>query len=177
MICANDTINEHKQRRSFYRERMQPALRVQFDALLNAAREEILDLLEEIQILRQTAGDIVELYGLAVQAHQLTPNERTAGALLHCSSLLRDAVNDVVEAIAIAKKLDQRNSTDERMLSIFVGQISAVIADTCPDNIAQRLYNELQNTIEHWNQNDQSLPVLSPDKATLLMDSTIPHAN
>lgn len=165
-------------KRSFYREHLTPTLRRNFDTILEASRDEQLELFEEIALLRHCVADIVELYSAA---HSLPFSENKAQVVLHTSHILRDCVNDVVNAVATAKKFASKDAIPQ--FNFFIQQISAIVAQEADIKTADRINNHLLNIIEHIGEKpklfdtETARSVLAPDKTALLMDATVPHMN
>jgi len=164
MICGVNSA----QKKSFYRNRLAPALQHQFDLLVEASREEILDLIEEIQLLRQVAGDAAELY-----SHATVKSDRSASMVLHSSHLMREALNDVVQAVAVIKKIDKATPKFDK---IFINHIADIVGNIVPTQYIPQIHAELMNLSEEYD-NPRSSFCPPPDRTALLMDLTVPTDN
>src|SRR3990172_6587465 len=87
MITYNvEAMKENKfPRRSFYRSHLAPIVVKAFDEFLEASREDQLEILEEIALLRETASHTVELYSAARELQHQSPSQQTAAMVLQTS--------------------------------------------------------------------------------------------
>jgi hypothetical protein len=181
-----------KKAHSFYRERLAPNIVKSFDAILEASRDDQLEILEEIALLRECAGHTVELYSKAREVHFEKGTAATSQMVLHCALMMREALNEVIKAVEIAKKLDNasKNKLNITSFSFFIGRVMHIVNDALGNNLdaVGQINSGLEQLItdfdDELHNQTKSTPVdiinasvLRPDQTVLLMDATIPKTN
>ena len=196
MITYNvEAMKENKfPRRSFYRSHLAPIVVKAFDEFLEASREDQLEILEEIALLRETASHTVELYSAARELHHQSPSQQTAAMVLQTSVIMREALNEVVKAVEVAKKLDiaGRNKIGISSFTYFISQMMHIVNDAIGDTpdgerIAHKIGEGLTNLtvdmdelLEHGGGTGRQNVIATsytPDMACRSMDMTVPDVN
>lgn len=156
---------------SFYSKRLTRTLRDALKEALEAPPHEQVSLFEELHLVRQHAGDLVELYGKVAETGNLE-------AMITVGAQMSNALKEVAD-LALKAKTATEKSTD--MVSIhhigyLVNQIVRLAYNTFSDHqdLAEEFESLIRSDIKLPNQ--QAGHTITPDQDAIEMNATVPNS-
>jgi hypothetical protein len=143
---------------------------------------EQLQLYDELALIRDAAGQAVQMYALAREALEQNKDAAKTSALqqivMQASLLMRDHLSEVVKVCESAARIEQqaKDKISIHQLHFFINQIVRCAYDAFDGSI------EHAQTFENYVRNHIRLPAsgengtaLTPDMDVQAMDDTVPH--
>jgi hypothetical protein len=155
--------------------------------MLECSRVEQLEVLEELALLRDACGSVVEMYAWARETHAQKNNETSAELVLRTGLMMREALNEVISAVAIAKKSDSlsKKSMSPAQFNFVIAELSQTIGESFdhanPTEV--QIFEKVSAQLNKYflaSENDLQESgtatsfVSSPSDDVLEMDSTVP---
>jgi len=164
---------------AFYSRVLTDTLAEAVKAQTDAAHLEQLDLLQELAIVRYTAGDAARVYGVTEQAYLAEEDAAKKLALhrtlLQAGQVVRDVLSDVAKLVVAATNVQVLGQTkiDVVTLNAVVGQIVRIAHDTFGDDPRavefERACGQLRVAAQQGTESN-------PDEDVGAMDDSVPRA-
>ena len=150
---------------------------------LDLAEGDQVALYEDLAAARQTVGDCLELYSVAVEAHEMAPTQATLNAKLAAGQLLRDAQAEMMPIVQAVERQQaskaERTGISVAALAYVARQLAGVAAEVYGDDMeAARLFERRARAIRlPGTAAELAGTALTPDMDVRAMDETVPLAD
>lgn len=162
--------------RNFYTRRLGPKLQAALAQALQAPDTERMSILSELDLMREIAGDAVELYSVAREMPENLRNK--TDLVLSAGAVAASALREVVYVAEKAQAMEnaRQDKYDVHALNDIVLQLTTFVAECFGSNIDGMLaFDALITTKLRLPQIGVAGTTITPDQDVLDMDATIPR--
>ncbi len=161
----------------FYSTQLTTTLRDRITESLAHSSDDQVSILEELALVRASAGISVDTFSEAYEKWQEDPtNNKLRDQAIICGSVMYDGLEKVIKTAKVASDIrkNAKTSFDIGDLYDVVGQITRLMFEVCGTehkDIAEKLEYRVENELSFI----QSKTRITPDMTVLAMDATVPE--